>query len=96
MTSGGRYDREVQLGKEQTAEAMALIGSEPVAEKQGAQLFHPPHPESHYPSPAPYHFPHQSSRWEAGRDGSRKSLPQSPAPTSDGQADSSRLILETE
>lgn len=43
MTSGGRYDREVQLGKEQTAEAMALIGSEPVAEKQGAQLFYPPH-----------------------------------------------------
>lgn len=42
MTSGGRYDREVQLGKEQTAEAMALIGSEPVAEKQGAQLFYPP------------------------------------------------------
>lgn len=42
MTSGGRYDREVQLGKEQTAEAMALIGSEPVAEKQGAQLFQPP------------------------------------------------------
>lgn len=55
MTSGGRYDREVQLGKEQTAEAMALIGSEPVAEKQGAQLFHPPHPESQHPSPAPYH-----------------------------------------
>lgn len=60
MTSGGRYDREVQLGKEQTAEAMALIGSEPVAEKQGAQLFYPPththtHPESQHTSPAPYH-----------------------------------------
>lgn len=46
MTSGGRYDREVQLGKEQTAEAMALIGSESVAEKQGAQLFYPP-PHTH-------------------------------------------------
>lgn len=38
MTSGGRYDKRSPAWRG-TAEAMELIGSEPVAEKQGAQLF---------------------------------------------------------
>lgn len=65
-----------------TAEAMGLIGSEPVAEKQGTQLFWEPPPQltpKVRPLPAPcwvglgalntYHPEHQGLGWEAGRGG---------------------------